>query len=145
MTEGLVEVTGHGLRRPVVACGGRRSSLLRWETGELAPAMGPRWKTGPVLDEHAGYGGQALRDRDTVLLRGTPQAGRCLRWETARDAGARQGCFLPVIDDGRVIAILEYYSPQRAAVLRWPAREKWRAIRRIARPRAERPRSPRPP
>jgi hypothetical protein len=83
---------------------------LEWETGELAPAMSARWDAGIELDEQAGYGGQALRDRRPVLLSGEPVRGRCLRWEAAHAAGALQGCFLPILENGRVVAIIEYYS-----------------------------------
>ncbi|MGY1619930.1 methyl-accepting chemotaxis protein [Geodermatophilus sp. SYSU D00691] len=129
ITRGLVESTGMAYGAVWWPAGEGRF-LLRWETGELVPAMSARWDAATVLDEHAGYGGQALRERDTVLLTDTPVPGRCLRWETAHTAGALQGAFLPVLEGDRVVAIVEYYS-RRELPFVGGRREKWQAIGRI--------------
>jgi hypothetical protein len=129
ITRGLVEAVGMAYGAVWWPVGDGRFTLQR-QTGDLAPAMAARWADDTVLDEHAGYGGQALRERDTVLLSGSPVRGRCLRWETAHAAGAQQGCFLPVLDGNRVIAIIEFYSRTELPFF-GGRREKWQAIRRI--------------
>ncbi|MGY1604442.1 methyl-accepting chemotaxis protein [Geodermatophilus sp. SYSU D00815] len=129
ITRGLVDATGMAYGGVWWPAGERRFLLLR-EHGDLVPAMSARWDAATVLDEHAGYGGQALRERDTVLLTGEPVRGRCLRWETAHAAGALQGAFLPLLDGDRVVAIIEYYS-RRELPFVGGRREKWQSIGRI--------------
>jgi methyl-accepting chemotaxis protein-like sensor/GAF domain-containing protein len=57
-----------------------------------------------------GYGGEALRTRRTIALEADSDPGRCPRWRGALQAGATHGCLLPVVEDGRVIALYEYYA-----------------------------------
>jgi GAF domain-containing protein len=103
---------------------------LRWQTGELVPAMSAQWDDDAVLHERAGYGGEALRERRPVLLSEEPTPGHCVRWETAHAAGVLQGCFLPIVDDGRVVAIVEYFS--RSELPFFGGRQaKWETIGRI--------------
>jgi hypothetical protein len=129
ITRGLVEFVGMAYGGVWWPCAEDRFRL-EWETGELAPAMSARWDAGLELDEQAGYGGQALRDRKPVLLSDEPVRGRCLRWETAHAAGALQGCFLPIFENGRVVAIIEYYS--RGELPFFGSRKaKWDVIGRI--------------
>lgn len=104
---------------------------LRTEFGDLAPAMGARWPAGSVLTDRAGYGGQAVRGRRTVVMTEAPTQGACLRWETATAAGAGQGAFVPVVEDDRVVAVLECYTAGTLPFL-GPRREKWAAILRVA-------------
>jgi len=85
--------------------------VLRVAEGGGADAMAARWPAGAVMAAGTGYGGEAIRRRTPVLVDdGTPTAG-CLRWAAAQAAGAHQGCFLPVVEDGRVTALLECYGP----------------------------------
>lgn len=84
--------------------------VLRVTEGESAAAMAADWPTGESMVEGAGYGGEALRRRTPVLMDADTPTTNCLRWRTAQAAGARQGCFLPVVEGGRVTAVLEYYS-----------------------------------
>ncbi|MGY1804542.1 methyl-accepting chemotaxis protein [Blastococcus sp. SYSU D00922] len=128
-TRGLVEATGMAYGGVWWPSGDNRF-LLSWETGDLATAMGARWDASTLLDEDAGYGGQALRERKTVLMSGTPDAGRCLRWATAHAAGALEGAFLPIFEGGRVVAIIEYYS-RKPLPFSGGRAEKWQAIGRI--------------
>jgi hypothetical protein len=84
--------------------------VLRVEDGDGAPTMAAEWPAGGVLTAGAGYGGQALQQRTVVLMDEQTATGSCPRWATAKAAGARRGCFLPVVEAGRVTAVLEYYS-----------------------------------
>jgi GAF domain-containing protein len=104
---------------------------LRTELGHLAPAMAARWPAGGVLTDQAGYGGQAVRDRATVVMTEPPTRGACVRWETAAAAGAQQGAFVPVVEGDRVVAVLECYTTGTLPFL-GPRREKWAAILRVA-------------
>jgi putative methionine-R-sulfoxide reductase with GAF domain len=103
---------------------------LRVTQGDLARAMAAAWTDGTVMTSGAGYGGQALRDRVPVLMDAASGTTGCLRWRTAAAAGARQGCFLPVVEDGRVTAVLEYYSRRELPFFGGRA-EKWEAIGRL--------------
>ncbi|RBY82515.1 chemotaxis protein [Geodermatophilus sp. TF02-6] len=103
---------------------------LRVTEGELAPAMAAAWRQGTTMSAGAGYGGQALRQRSTVLMDEATATATCPRWATARAHGARQGCFMPVVEDGRVTAVLEYYSRSDLPFFGGRA-EKWQAIGRL--------------
>jgi GAF domain-containing protein len=104
--------------------------VLRVTAGELAPTMAAAWTTGRALVSGAGYGGKALRDRATVLMDTTSDTSGCPRWATAAANGARHGCFLPVVEGDKVVAVLEYYS--RAELPFFGGRaEKWLAIGRL--------------
>ncbi|MDQ1660141.1 MAG: hypothetical protein QOJ68_121, partial [Blastococcus sp.] len=84
--------------------------VLRVEDGETAPTMASHWRADDVLRSGDGYGGRALQQRTVVLMDEQTATDSCPRWATAKAAGARQGCFLPVIEGNRVTAVLEYYS-----------------------------------
>ncbi|MCF6744851.1 GAF domain-containing protein [Blastococcus sp. KM273128] len=104
--------------------------VLQVSEGPAAGAMSAGWPSGEVMVEGAGYGGEALRRRIPVLMdAGTPTT-TCLRWATAHAAGARQGCFLPVVEGNRVTAVLEYYSARELPFFGGRA-EKWQAIGRL--------------
>ncbi|SFU02584.1 methyl-accepting chemotaxis sensory transducer with GAF sensor [Geodermatophilus amargosae] len=104
---------------------------LAWEGGPLTPAMSASWARDGRLTEEAGLGGRALRERRTVHMEGTPAGrGQCIRWETAWAAGARDGCFHPAVDDGRVTAVLEFHDATPLPFF-GVRQEKWRAISRL--------------
>ncbi|MGY1736247.1 methyl-accepting chemotaxis protein [Geodermatophilus sp. SYSU D00684] len=104
---------------------------LAWESGPLTPALSAAWPRDGRLTESAGMGGKALRERQTVHLTSAPAGrGQCVRWETAWAAGAREGCFLPAVDDGRVTAVLEFHSATPLPFF-GVRREKWQAITRL--------------
>ncbi len=110
---------------------GAGAFTLAWEGGPLAPAMSAGWPRDGRLTESAGMGGKALRERATVHLTAAPtDRGTCVRWEAAWAAGAREGCFVPSLDDGRVSAVLEYHSAT-ALPFFGVRQEKWRAISRL--------------
>jgi GAF domain-containing protein len=104
--------------------------VLNVTQGDLAPTMAAAWRTGEAMIEGAGYGGEALRSRRTVLMDADSGTATCPRWATATAAGARHGCFLPVVEGGRVVAVLEYYSRSELPFFGGRA-EKWQAIGRL--------------
>jgi len=103
---------------------------LRVTEGELAPTMAAAWTTADALVEGAGYGGEALRSRTTVLMDASSRTSTCPRWATAAAAGARQGCFLPIVEGNQVTAVLEYYSRSELPFFGGRA-DKWQTIGRL--------------
>jgi hypothetical protein len=128
--EALVPATGMAYGAVWLPVGSGQFAL-RSEVGPLVAAMSTTWPADGVLTERAGFGGQALRDRKVVVMDSPPGRGVCTRWETASAAGARQGSFVPIVEDGRVVAVLEVYT-QGQLPFTGPRREKWRAILRVA-------------
>jgi len=57
-----------------------------------------------------GYGGQAIRTKAAVLVEESSDTTTCQRWAGARSAGATHGCILPMVEDGVVVALYEYYG-----------------------------------
>jgi len=106
------------------------SFSLRVTEGDSAEAMAARWPAGERMTAGAGYGGEALRRRATVLMDDSTPVTGCLRWAAAQQAGAHQGCFLPVVEDGRVTAVLEYYSRSTLPFFGGRA-QKWEALGRL--------------
>ncbi|NEK60420.1 GAF domain-containing protein [Geodermatophilus sabuli] len=104
---------------------------LQAEVGELAPAMAKRWPAGTGMTTRDGFGGQAVRDKAEVVCDGTSDRTACHRWDSAAAAGARRGCFLPVIEAGRVVALQEYHTRGDLPFFGGRA-EKWKAISRVA-------------
>jgi hypothetical protein len=105
--------------------------LLAHETGPLADAMSRRWNREDAMTAQTGFGGKALRDLEPVLCEGSTPTGSCLRWAAAAEAGARHGCFLPVVREGAVVAVHEYYSSGEASLFKGNA-ERWKTVARIA-------------
>ncbi|KQS66316.1 methyl-accepting chemotaxis protein [Modestobacter sp. Leaf380] len=104
--------------------------VLAHETGPLVPTMERSWDRARVLTRESGLGGQALARRTPVLAGPTTDAATCTRWATASAAGAGQGCFLPVLEDGEVVALQEFYA--RTELPFFGARaEKWEALARL--------------
>jgi hypothetical protein len=97
----------------------------------MTAAMAARWPADAVLTEGAGFGGRALRERTTVIMDTPPARDTCLRWGTASATGARQGAFVPIVEDGTVVAIAEMYTTGTLPFV-GPRREKWQAILRVA-------------
>jgi hypothetical protein len=128
--EALVPATGMAYGGVWMPAGPGRFAL-RSEVGPLVPAMTAAWPADDVLTEQSGYGGRALRDRKVVVMDTPPGRGSCPRWETASAAGARQGSFVPIVEDGRVVAVLEVYTLGQLPFT-GPRQEKWRAILRVA-------------
>jgi GAF domain-containing protein len=101
------------------------------EQGELAPSMAARWQPENVMGPQDGLGGRAMRERRPVLMDAGTPTPTCLRWAAAMAAGARNGCVLPIVENGQVVALQEYYS--RGELPFFGGREeKWKAIGRVA-------------
>jgi putative methionine-R-sulfoxide reductase with GAF domain len=60
----------------------------------------------------------------------TSTTSTCPRWAAAAAAGARQGCFLPVVEDNRVTAVLEYYTRSELPFFGGRS-DKWETIGRL--------------
>jgi putative methionine-R-sulfoxide reductase with GAF domain len=103
---------------------------LQVAQGDLAAPMAAAWRADDAMLAGAGYGGEALRTRRAVLMDDTSATASCPRWAKASAAGARQGCFLPVVEGDRVVAVLEYYSRSELPFFGGRA-EKWQAIGRL--------------
>jgi hypothetical protein len=104
--------------------------VLRVEEGESTRTMAAQWPENGVLVSGAGYGGQALQRRAVVLMDEQTATGTCARWATAKAAGARWGCFLPVVEGDRVTAVLEYYS-RRELPFFGGRTQRWDAVGRM--------------
>src|SRR4051812_6870837 len=104
--------------------------VLQATEGELAPTMAAAWNAQDAMIEGAGYGGEALAARRPVLMDVSSGTATCPRWATASAAGARQGCFLPVVEGNRVTAVLEYYSRSNLPFFGGRA-DKWQTIGRL--------------
>ncbi|MEJ5945479.1 methyl-accepting chemotaxis protein [Pseudokineococcus basanitobsidens] len=106
--------------------GGRWRRLV--ESGDLVPAMAGAPREGVA----EGLLGRALATRSrTVVAVDGDDLPSCPRWRTARAAGMSAGAFLPVVEDGEVVAVQEFYGdgPLPFAGTRG---EKWDALGRIA-------------
>jgi putative methionine-R-sulfoxide reductase with GAF domain len=78
-----------------------------------------------------GCGGKAVTSREPVQCDDSTEAMACERWRAARAAGAQSGGQLPVVENGRVVALHEYYSRDELPFFGGRA-EKWSAIGRVA-------------
>jgi GAF domain-containing protein len=84
---------------------------LLHQTGSLAPAMKAAFADGrnPV---DAGLVGRAYQTKEPGIVDDLGTAPECRRATTARANGMTSGFFYPVVHDGRVTAVLEYFSDQ---------------------------------
>ena len=77
-----------------------------------------------------GFGGQAVMSEEPVLSNETSNPAACRRWEAAADTGATRGCMLPVVEEGRVTAVYEFYNAVELPFFGGRV-EKWRSLRRL--------------
>jgi putative methionine-R-sulfoxide reductase with GAF domain len=104
---------------------------VRGQFGPLAPAMaGAPGTRGEGLPRDVGLGGVAARTGKPVLVTEDSDTTTCLRWSAARSKGATQGCVLPVVESGTLVALLEYYGTSPLPFFGGRA-EKWEAIGRL--------------
>jgi len=99
------------------------------EVGELVPAMAATREV--AVGPGDGLGGRALTSgeaQDCGLAAGRES---CLRWRAGQAAGAQHGCQLPVVEDGKVVALQEYYSKDPLPFFGGRS-AKWEAIARVA-------------
>ncbi|WP_432277358.1 methyl-accepting chemotaxis protein [Klenkia sesuvii] len=105
---------------------GRGAFRLAGEWGALVPALqGARAQT---LTSSTGLGGRALSTHEPVVCDATTDPGACARWAAASAGGATSGAFLPVVEDGTVVAIKEFYKDGELPVF-WQA--KWHSLERL--------------
>src|SRR3954471_2483113 len=119
---------GYGAVCPPAADG---SFHLRGQSGPLTGAVAA--SSGGAVDRITatdGFGGEAIRTKRTVVLDPTSDPRRCLRWAGALAAGATSGSVLPLVEDGRVVAVYEYYTAGELPFL--GARQgKWDSLGRL--------------
>ncbi|PRY16938.1 methyl-accepting chemotaxis protein [Kineococcus rhizosphaerae] len=100
--------------------------------GEVGPlATGLAASRTLVVGTEDGCGGRAITTREPVQCDETTDSSTCKRWEAARTAGARSGAQVPIVENGKVVALHEYYAAQALPFFGGRA-EKWRAIGRVA-------------
>jgi len=110
---------------------GTHGFSLRAETGALTAPMSAGWDSSRALVAGEGMAGEAIRTRRPVIMDASASGVACLRWDLARRAGAGQGCVLPVLHEGRLVALQEYYTSGELPFFGGRA-EKWETIGRIA-------------
>ncbi|SCX49659.1 methyl-accepting chemotaxis sensory transducer with GAF sensor [Klenkia marina] len=85
--------------------------VVAGQYGPLVPAMAQApGSRGEQVARTVGFGGVAVRTGKPVVLDDSSDGDACLRWQAAVRGGATQGCVLPVVEGGAVVALLEYYS-----------------------------------
>ncbi|MER7277296.1 methyl-accepting chemotaxis protein [Dactylosporangium sp. NPDC000244] len=98
-----------------------------------APAIG--FATGPVVDQvraaPTGLVMRAFQSRQAIYAGDLTEVRDCPRAAEAVRAGMVAASVVPVVRDGRVVAVFEYYSPYHFHVDE-PRTQKWNAILRIA-------------
>ncbi len=107
---------------------GDGSFALAYENGPWATA-GAGWPGRDRIPESTG--GRAVRERRAVHLDSAPATrGADARWQAAWAAGAREGCYIPAVDDGVVTAVVEYHSTRQLPFF-GSRTEKWESIHRL--------------
>jgi putative methionine-R-sulfoxide reductase with GAF domain len=95
------------------------------ETGALA---GPLHGVG---DGTSGVVGKASQSQQPLYLDTVAEVGHCARCQAAQRNGAVSATVIPVMKNGRTIAVLEFYS-RHPLYVDTPRTEKWSAIARVA-------------
>ncbi|RZS77908.1 GAF domain-containing protein [Motilibacter rhizosphaerae] len=99
------------------------------ETGELVAPMGAAADGARLIPADAGMLGAAVSSRRAVSVTAEPEPGtHCARWRHARGLGMVEAACVPVISDGAVIAVMEFFG---GSALPEFASEKWASIVRI--------------
>ena len=109
---------------------GKGNVNVAYETGELAGAM-RQVVSGGSMPADSGLVGRAVRTRKPLHIGDMADCGDCARCRAAAKGGMSAAIVMPVLRDGQVIAVLEYYSPDPLFV-DGPRTEKWASIARIA-------------
>ncbi len=84
---------------------------LAYETGVLAQKMASAFPDGRNPMD-AGLVGRTFRSRETVFIDDLATISDCLRANEARSRGMTAAICHPLVQDGRVAAVLEYFSEQ---------------------------------
>ncbi|BCJ55555.1 hypothetical protein Asp14428_70300 [Actinoplanes sp. NBRC 14428] len=109
---------------------GNGQVVVQYETGAIVDDLRAVIAGRPVPMD-AGLVGRAVRTRQPVYVGSVEQCGDCLRCQAAAEAGMEAAVVTPVLRDGEVIAVLEYYSAE-PLYIDGPRSEKWSTIARIA-------------
>jgi putative methionine-R-sulfoxide reductase with GAF domain len=123
-------VTSHGFGYGAVWLpDGRGSVTVLHETGTVTRPMQDVIR-GRAVPADAGLVGRAFQTRRPVYT-DTDNCGDCLRCQAAAKAGMASAVVIPVLSDDKVLAVLEYFRPEKVHVDA-SRMEKWSAISRIA-------------
>ncbi|GIG29406.1 GAF domain-containing protein [Cellulomonas marina] len=104
------------------------SLTLAYETGRLTSVLGAG---AGATSADGGILQRAARGRRPVLVRADEAAdrGACPRWAAAAAAGMVAGAAVPMMDEGDVVGVMEFYGEDPLPRF---ADDKWSAISRIA-------------
>src|SRR4051794_1286931 len=106
-----------------------------WRPTGPGGALEMTYATGAIADQlRAGPSGlvsQAYQSRKPIYAGDLAEVRDCPRAAEALRAGAAAASVVPVVRDGRVVAVFEYYKPYHLHVDE-PRTQKWSAILRIA-------------
>jgi hypothetical protein len=130
ITDSLVEELGLGYGS-VWLPGGDGAFQLHAQSGPLADsiAAGIGGRVDRITSAD-GHGGGAIRTKRAVVLDADADPRSCLRWAGALAAGATSGCVLPLVEEGRVVALYEYYTAGELPFL-GNRRSKWDSLGRL--------------
>ncbi|WP_304554199.1 methyl-accepting chemotaxis protein [Blastococcus sp. TF02A-30] len=101
---------------------------LEAESGRYAGAM--RASRIDRLLPTEGLAGAAVRTQEPVLSNEATDPATCGRWRAAQAAGATRGCVLPVVEDGTVVALYEFYNDHELPFF-GGRQSKWKSLRRL--------------
>ncbi|TQS40493.1 methyl-accepting chemotaxis protein [Cryptosporangium phraense] len=103
---------------------------LTAEAGTLGPTLRAAIGNAETIPPDAGLIGVAVNGRRPVMTSEMQHAGdNCLRWGAAQRAGMEHAAAVPLLQDGVVVAVLEFYGSHSLPAF---GGEKWAAITRIA-------------
>jgi putative methionine-R-sulfoxide reductase with GAF domain len=86
---------------------------------------------GKPVPADVGLVGRAFRAKQPLYVGPMDRCGDCPRCQAAAEAGMQAAVVSPVIRDGQVVAVFEFYSPD-AMHVDGPRVEKWASVSRLA-------------
>lgn len=103
---------------------------IAYQVGAITPDLEAVIAGKPVPMD-VGLVGRAVRTRQPVYVGAMAECEDCLRCQAAANAGMEAAVVMPVLRDGEIVAVLEYYSAE-PMYIDGPRTEKWASIARIA-------------
>ncbi|MFI7599556.1 GAF domain-containing protein [Actinoplanes sp. NPDC049681] len=103
---------------------------VAYEVGAITPDLQAVIAGKPVPMD-VGLVGRAVRTKQPVYVGVMAECEDCLRCQAAANAGMEAAVVMPVLRDGEIVAVLEYYSAE-PMYIDGPRTEKWASIARIA-------------
>ncbi|MEV8506149.1 methyl-accepting chemotaxis protein [Actinoplanes sp. NPDC051475] len=103
---------------------------VAYQIGAITPDLEAVIAGKPVPMD-VGLVGRAVRTRQPVYVGAMAECEDCLRCQAAANAGMEAAVVMPVLRDGEIVAVLEYYSAE-PMYIDGPRTEKWASIARIA-------------